>query len=106
MSTGLHLSLTIIAQMGGFAGGALFVMMHMEQINALGINIRFAVIGSAILGVMLPRLIFKFLIPAQCPECGERSIFHGGRPITYHCKSCGHIHRTSVSEGKTPNVSY
>ena len=101
MPIGLHLFLSILSQAVGALGCAFLVMTHTKQIEAMGINDTFAFFGSFILGSVIPRLLFKYLIPASCPECGDRAIFRGGRPITYHCKACGHVHRTSISEGNS-----
>lgn len=95
----LHLILTVAAQMGGGFGSVVFVMSHVKQVEAWGINPTLAFIVSFLVGLIIPRLLFTYLIQARCPACGGPSVFHGGRPITYHCTSCGHVHRTSVSEG-------
>jgi hypothetical protein len=47
--------------------------------------------GSAILGLVLPGLIFARLVAARCPCCAGRC-FCGGGPIfgaTYLCRDCG-----------------
>ena len=96
----LHLILVIVAQIGGGIGCLVWVLNNPSQVEAMGINTQFAAFGSVIVGVAVPRLIFKFLVPASCPKCSGRSIYRGGRPITYHCTACGHVHRTFVYEGR------
>lgn len=54
--------------------------------------------GLSIFGpVMLVRVLFRCMFFARC---GGRSYARGSRPITYVCKSCGHVHETGVSEGR------
>jgi hypothetical protein len=103
MPVNLHLYLRLVFQAGGFLGCTILVIRNMEQIEAWGINGIIAFFGAAILGGILPSAIFHFLIPARCPECSGRSVVSEGRsgtPITYNCKSCGHIHKTPLSVGK------
>jgi hypothetical protein len=101
MPIGLHLTLSIICQMGGALGCAYLAMTHTKEIDALGINSTVAFFGAFILGHLIPKILFKYVISARCPKCGEPARYHGGRPITYHCRCCGNVHRTKVSEGSS-----
>ena len=103
MPINLHLYLRIVFQAAGFLGGPILVSMNMKQIEALGINGILALVGSVFLGAAIPSAIFHFLIPARCPKCSDRSFVHEGRPITYRCKSCGFIHKTSLSISRLKN---
>lgn len=96
----LHLPLTIITQVGGAIGGVLLAMGQVKDFHAWGISFPFVFLSFFILGLIVPRLVFQFLIPAICPQCGCWAFRSGSRPITYSCRSCGHIHKTSVSEGR------
>lgn len=100
LPVGVHLFLLIAGSMGGFLGLGVLGMAHSEWFEAIGIP--FLPVGffaGPLLGYLIPRLILKFVVLARCPKCSGPAVFRGGRPITYHCKSCGHVHRTSVSEG-------
>jgi len=43
-----------------------------------------------LLGVMVPRMIFRFLVGAKCPapDCRGRAFPKGANPVIYVCKSC------------------
>ncbi len=75
----------------------MFFVLHKIPMNG---TLRIIIIGISILigGLFIQRRFSQ--IPATCPNCGGPSYYHGGRPITYQCSKCGHIHTTIVSEGK------
>ena len=56
--------------------------------------------GGAIVGLAAGQLLMICCVPARCPKCGGRTYYRGGRPITYHCRDCRHVHATSVSDSK------
>jgi hypothetical protein len=56
--------------------------------------------GGAIVGLATGQLLVACCVPARCPKCGGRTYYKGGRPITYQCRDCRHIHATSVSDSK------
>ena len=99
MPIGLHLTLTLVLEFGGGVALLFFAVFHREYVEALGINRNLAAVAGLILGGSVPRLVMQFLVPAKCPRCAGRSFLHGGRPITYHCRGCGHVHTTSISDG-------
>ncbi len=89
----------MFAQVAGAIGGLALASVNFEWIKALGINGTVAGIGALVIGYVAARLTFTHVIPAKCPKCGGRAVFNGGQPVTYHCRSCGHVHRTRVREG-------
>ncbi|MCI5168393.1 MAG: hypothetical protein D3903_20455 [Candidatus Electrothrix sp. GM3_4] len=94
----LHLTLIIITPFIGLFGVLQLISSTGPFIENSWTNLVFC-LGILISGYMIPRLIFKFLLPAHCPACKSRSFFHGGQPVTYHCVSCAYIHRTGINEG-------
>ncbi|MFT7676277.1 MAG: hypothetical protein ACI8QC_000247 [Planctomycetota bacterium] len=102
MKIGLHLTLSIVGEFAAFGLGAGYSMVQFmknnDELGAAGL-LHF---GLALLGpVLLVRVVFRCLLFARCPQprCGGRSYARGSKPITYVCKSCGHVHETGVSEG-------
>jgi len=97
----VHVSVLFYGSMAGFAGVAILALTHSHWFDAVGIP--FMPFGYALvpglggLAVAIVQLLLKFVILARCPECSGPAAFAGGRPITYRCRSCGHVHRTSVS---------
>lgn len=112
----LHLTLLFMANIAALLGGFWLGMSTYETIQVSLPDIlqekvvRFIVFGMlpAALGLLLTGLIFRYLITGRCPKCGGRSIYHASRtqkntfgcdqkvPITYHCRECGHVHRTRI----------
>jgi hypothetical protein len=94
----LHLFLATVTQVGG----AVFLPVVLFK-AAIGKRVDGATLfGAFLLGFLIPRLVFKYLIPARCPKCGRnKAFFYGGQPIKYRCKSYGHVRRTSVKEGES-----
>jgi hypothetical protein len=56
--------------------------------------------GGAVVGLATGQLLMSYCVAARCPKCGGRTYYKGGRPITYHCRDCRHVHATSVSDRK------
>ncbi len=52
--------------------------------------------GGAVLGGGQARRLFLEYVPALCPACGAGAYCEIGSPVTYHCRSCGHVHVTNV----------
>jgi hypothetical protein len=52
--------------------------------------------GGAVLGGTQVQRLWLQYIPARCPSCGGGAYCQLGKPITYHCRSCGHVHATKV----------
>jgi len=111
----LHLTMWIPAQIVGAMGSAIAVMTFVPSPHGELPRAKIALsFGAFILGALIPRLVFKYLVPAKCPQCGGRAFFaslrqsqrspifggrRGGRTIVYRCKECGHVHVTGVQEG-------
>ena len=98
-----HLVLTIAGEFLGFIAGAILcIWIFMAQPGPIHLIVM-ALIALPIIAifVMLPRTLFRRLIPARCPApgCAGGAYATGSHPITYICRRCGHIHETSVSEG-------
>lgn len=113
----LHLLLLIISNIAALISGFMLGMSIYEAIRSSLPEIMQAKEASFVLfgmlpagmGMLLSRSVFRYLITARCPKCGGRAIYHpshfkkamfGGKskvPITYHCRACGHVHRTRVS---------
>jgi len=95
----LHLPLSIIATMAGFLGGAAFMGIRGPHLLPHWIPMPIGFFGGAILGLLSAKLIFGALILGRCPKCDGAARMKSGRPMTYTCQVCGHVHRTSVSGG-------
>jgi hypothetical protein len=63
-------------------------------------------IGGAVLGRRAGGAFAVSCLPARCPDCRGRTDYRAGRLIsTYHCRACGHIHKTWLStRGRTWSV--
>src|SRR5579883_3406832 len=98
----LHLTLSLAAQAGGaFVLPSLVIMAAAaKRIQGAGVFLPLF-FGAFVLGFLVPRLVFSYLIPARCPKCGGKAVFHGGWPISYRCKSCGGVLRTRFNEGES-----
>lgn len=89
----VHRFVVIVATMSGFFAG---VLLGHQLFGVWG-----EVLG-AFVGVLVSESVSRFLIPAICPDCGQRADclisprevnWHGDRRsanvIRYHCRSCG-----------------
>ena len=108
----LHLTLTILVTVGGFFGGAfagasLFFGVWSLAGGAIGFApdsscrtcaCGVAFFGGALVGLLGGQILMTLCVPARCPRCGGRAYHRGGRPITYHCRDCRHVHATPVSD--------
>jgi hypothetical protein len=52
--------------------------------------------GGAVLGGSQVQRLWIQYISARCPQCGGDTHCKIGKPITYHCRSCGHVHFTKI----------
>ena len=95
----LHLCLLIGGQILGCFLLPLTVLMFHKRLEAMGINFVLPAFVAFVFGYFAPRALLKFAIAARCPKCGGPADFHGGQPMTYQCRICGHVHRTAVFEG-------
>ena len=55
--------------------------------------------AAIFLGGLIPRFLMKRLFPPECPRCGGRLRFSGGRPVVYKCNECGFIKATKWEDG-------
>jgi hypothetical protein len=49
---------------------------------------------GAVVGCGQARRLFFEYVPARCPRCGGAAYGRPCKPITYHCRACGHAHAT------------
>ena len=60
-------------------------------------------------GGLIMRALFRNLIPTKCPNpaCGAFTAYQrGSQPLTYLCRTCGHEHVTTISEGGSDNFHF
>lgn len=43
----------------------------------------------AIVGIMIPRIVFRYCIAARCPKCGGAAPLRVTSPVRYICDQCG-----------------
>jgi hypothetical protein len=102
------LLLTIVLTPVGLFGGALVgfgvFLAHVvptgfgQAAGAAGTVVRgllgvVCFLGGGILGGWLVESLTR-RVAARCPACGGRAYYHDGKPITYRCGACGHVHAT------------
>ena len=110
----IHLTLTILVTVACFFGGAfggiwLFGTWAVAAESEAGVGPNSSspvcagaafFFGGAVFGLAVGQLVMICCVPARCPRCGGRTYYGGGRPITYRCRDCRHVHATSVSDSK------
>ena len=106
MPIGLHLILTTLCSVLCFFGGGLLgwvawlgTMLALRGLGVEGVAVTFLVgvpliLGGAVLGSGVGEAFAACCLPARCPECRGRTYYLPGRPITYHCRACGHVRKT------------
>lgn len=99
ISLDFHLLLLCVLVPGGLLGGCLVGRALFGQERWLGGVVPSLVLASGVLAAALPLVILKFVVLAKCPVCSGPASPSCSAPVTYHRKSCGHLHRTSVSGG-------
>jgi len=98
MPIGAHLILMMVCQFAGcFAVGS--ALMNRAMRTQGGIGSVLLAVGAAMATFCILQLLFTFVIPARCPNCGGRAFCRGGRPITYICSKCSHVHTTELGLG-------
>jgi hypothetical protein len=113
MPIGLHPILTILCVVLGFFGGAflgwgalLLLVFGLRTLGAegwaAGLLAPLLFLGGAVLGARGGVAFAVHCLPARCPQCGGRTYPRGGKPITYYCRDCGHVHKSwfSASGGR------
>jgi hypothetical protein len=92
---GVHPFLFVPGVMGGFIGGCLLMHSLSDWFEAImpGLTV-LGVFAGAMLGVIIPAPILRFVVLARCPKCSGPAVplRHEAVPA-YQCKSCGHVHR-------------
>jgi hypothetical protein len=105
MPIALHVALMFLGEFAGFFVGAVFgIWLWVGRPIEMSIPLQIGVIVAALfVGVMVPRVLFRRVIPARSPAegCGDPARPQGSRPIVYRCRRCGHVHDTGWSEGDT-----
>lgn len=104
----MHLTLTVLVTAACFFGGAIGGAVAWSMAAASGAagggpdacagGVLF--FGGAVVALAAGQLLMIRCVPARCPKCGSRTYYRGGRPITYHCRDCRHVHATCWNEGR------
>lgn len=99
--TWMHLTFTVLVTVACFFGGAFGGVAIIDAWQVTGTcAVGAFFLGGAVVGLAAGQILMICCVPARCPKCGGRAYYHGGRPITYHCRDCRHVHVTSVSDSK------
>ena len=98
MSTRLHLALGIAMEAAGMITAFILFALFVFDSQLAGFLQVLLFLTAAVAGMALPRAVFRRLVRARCPECGGPADRRDGRPITYVCRSCGHVHDTGVRD--------
>ncbi len=88
---GLFLAVVIATGLGQPGGGAKAVVLGLLAVVSF--------VGGAALGLRFVVGTFTRHIAARCPACGGEAYYQDGRPITYLCVVCGHVHASIWSSG-------
>jgi DNA-directed RNA polymerase subunit RPC12/RpoP len=97
----LHATLGMMLLMAGWIGGpalmGLLVLPHLNKgANAgnggLVCPMIILLVGSALCGALVPRMLLRRLVPSRCPSCGGRADFSANDPMRYRCRDCGREH--------------
>lgn len=108
LSIRTHLVMMILAQLGGgFVGAFAGVLIGFMALISLGLSSDSDLLtllflgGGAFAGFFGMRKLFRGLIPARCARetCSGTAKCVGSMPISYECRSCGHVHATTFYEG-------
>jgi hypothetical protein len=102
MSHRLHLTLMFLAEFAGFGIGAV-VAIYLWVARPIDLSpvLMMGLFGAILLvAVMVPRTVFRRLVPARCPVegCPGPARPEGSKPIVYRCRRCGHVLDTGWSE--------
>jgi hypothetical protein len=98
MSTRLHLALGIAVEATGMIVALILFVRFVFSSQISGFLQVVIFLAAAVAGMALPRAVFRGLVRARCGQCGGRAVRRDGRPITYVCRSCGHVHDTGVRD--------
>ena len=102
MSIKLHLTLMIAADVVLLViAMALVLPLVLEWLDPSSIVLEaVCFMALALSALILPEILFRFLIPARCPKCKGPAFMKGRRPVSYACRACPHIERTGMYIGK------
>jgi hypothetical protein len=94
-----HLIVTLILTfLGAFIGFAIAAII--DEMGVLKEYPPLFYFAPAIfLGGVAPRFFMKRLFPPECPKCGGRLRFSGGRPVIYKCSECSFMQETKWEDG-------
>ena len=100
----VHLFLTFLISVVGFFGGFYLYLAIASAAGSASARADTSRLAIGLLGVLFfPGGAFAGLYlagwlarrtPARCPACGGDAYYHEGKPITYRCAPCGHVHRS------------
>jgi hypothetical protein len=99
MSTRLHLALGIVVEAAGMIVALILFIRFVFSSQLPGYLQVPIFLAAAVAGMALPRAVFRSLVRARCAQCGGPADRRDGRPITYVCRLCGHVHDTGVRDG-------
>ena len=104
MSHRAHALLGIAVEVLGFLSGFFLCLRFLG--NPVGPVAWIPWFLALSVSTIIPRLVYRRLIPARCVKCAAvRAYLLGTNPWRYECRACEHIHHTSVSDsGATPTV--
>ncbi len=101
MSHRIHALLGVAVEFFGFLGG-LYLSLALLG-NPAGPLTWIPWFLMLAMSALIPRGIYRRLVPARCPKCAvPRAYLRGTKPWRYECRACGHVHHTSMSDGGGP----
>lgn len=97
----LHALLGVAVEVLGFLAG-LFLALRLLG-NPVGLVSWIPWLVVLALAALVPRALYRHLVPARCPRCRAVAAYlRGTHPWRYECRDCGHVHATSMSDGGGP----
>lgn len=97
-----HLNWTTAFEfVGGLGAPGAYVGYRLYTGQGIGVSVAEGAtfFGLFILGLLVPRAVFRHFIAATCPDCHGRAFPKGTKPIVYVCRSCGRSYPTELWEG-------
>ena len=96
MPVALHLASSIILQIVGFVGGFLLFIQGYQCSDMIPPQVSMLVLS--VTGLCIPKLLFRYVTPAKCPDCGRPSYPRGSDPIVYQCNACHGTYNTHITK--------
>ena len=86
---------------GGLGAPGAFVGYRLFTGQGIGISVveGAAFFGLFILGILVPRTVFRHFIAETCPDCHGRTFPTGTKPVIYVCRACKRQYPTELFEG-------